>query len=258
MLIAGKGEGVVGVRLTQMRKFRSEEMELAQSLANQAMLGIQLARLSAQSRQTAVIEERNRMAREIHDTLAQGFTGIIMHLDAAEEATARRRAETLSGHISSAGQIARDGLREARRSVRALRPLALEGKTLAEALEDQLKKQTAGTNVQANFTLRGVPQELPPEWEANILRIAQEVLTNVFRHAQASKVDVLIVFDYKEVRLRMRDDGCGFNPADKSEGFGLRGMSERVEKMGGQLTIQGVKRSGTAISVVLPLTTPGK
>jgi len=258
MLIDGKVEGVVGVRLTQMRKFQPEEMELAQSLANQAMLGIQLARLSAQSRQTAVVEERNRMARDIHDTLAQGFTGIIMHLEAAEEARARRRAEVLSGHLRSAGQIARDGLREARRSVRALRPLALEGKTLAEALEDQLKRQTAGTNVQANFTLQGMPQELPSEWESNILRIGQEVLTNVFRHAQASKVNVLLAFDYQEVRLCMRDDGRGFNPVEKSEGFGLRGMSERVEKMGGQLFIQGAKGAGTAISVVLPLSNPKK
>src|SRR5271154_3247805 len=117
MLIAGKGEGVVGVRLTQMRKFRSEEMELSQSLANQAMLGIQLARLSALSRQTAVIEERNRMARDIHDALAQGFTGVIMHLEAVEEAMSRRRTEVVSGHLRSAGQIARDGLSEARRSV---------------------------------------------------------------------------------------------------------------------------------------------
>src|SRR5271154_5841763 len=134
MLIAGKGEGVVGVRLTQMRKFRSEEMELSQSLANQAMLGIQLAQLSAQSRQTAVIEERNRMARDIHDTLAQGFTGVIMHLEAAQEAISRQRSEVVTGHVRSAGEIARDGLREARRSVGALRPLALEEQSLAEAL----------------------------------------------------------------------------------------------------------------------------
>jgi signal transduction histidine kinase len=134
--------------------------------------------------------------------------------------------------------------------------LALEGKTLAEALEDQLKKQTAGTTVQVIFTLQGVPQELPPEWEANILRIGQEVLTNVFRHAQASKVNVLLAFDHNEVRLTMRDDGCGFNSDVKSEGFGLRGISERVEKMGGQLSIQGTKGAGTAISVVLPLLSP--
>jgi signal transduction histidine kinase len=258
MLIDGKVEGVTGVRLTQMRTFRSEELELAQSLSNQAMLAIQLARLSAQSRQTAVIEERNRLAREIHDTLAQGFTGLIMHLEAAEEAMARRRFEVVSGHVRSAGEIARDGLREARRSVRALRFLALKEKSLAEALEDQVKKQTAGTNVRANFTLQGVPQELPTEWEANILRIGQEVLTNVFRHAKASKVDVLLAFEDKQVRLNIRDDGRGFNPAEKSEGFGLQGMSERVETMGGQFSIQSANGAGTAVCVVLPLTTPNR
>src|SRR5271168_1701280 len=190
MLIEGKVEGVVGVRLTQMRKFRPEEMELAQSLANQAMLGIQLAQLSAQSRQTAVIEERNRMARDIHDTLAQGFTGVIMHLEAAQEAISRQRSEVVTGHVRSAGEIARDGLREARRSVGALRPLALEEQSLAEALEGQVKKLTDGTPVQAKFTVQGVPQELPMDWDENILRIEQEVLTNVLRHARASELDI--------------------------------------------------------------------
>jgi signal transduction histidine kinase len=110
--------------------------------------------------------------------------------------------------------------------------------------------------LRASFTLQGVPQELPTEWEANILRIGQEVLTNVFRHAKASKVDVLLAFEDKQVRLNIHDDGRGFNPAEKSEGFGLQGMSERVEKMGGQFSIQSANGAGTAVCVVLPLTTP--
>jgi len=253
ILIACKVVGVIGVRFRQKRTFRPEELDLAQSLANQAMLAIQLAQLSAQSRQTAVIEERNRMARDIHDTLAQGFTGVIMHLEAAQEAISRQRSEVVTGHVRSAGEIARDGLREARRSVGALRPLALEEQSLAEALEGQVKKLTDGTPVQAKFTVQGVPQELPMDWDENILRIEQEVLTNVLRHARASELDILLAFDDREVRLNIRDNGCGFNPAGKSEGFGLRGIAERVENMGGRLAVDSAKGVGTTLSIVLLL-----
>jgi|HubBroStandDraft_1064217.scaffolds.fasta_scaffold10986_2 PAS domain S-box-containing protein len=258
MLIDSKVEGVLGVRFKNKRTFQPEELRLAQSLANQAMLAIQLARLSGQSRQTAVIEERNRMARDIHDTLAHGFTGVIMQLEAAEEAISRNRAEVVSTHLQSAGEIARDGLREARRSVQALRPLALEGKTLTEAMEDLAKKLTSGTVVQAKFSSQGVPHDLPSSWEANILRIEQEVLTNVLRHAQASELNILLVFDVEEIRLSLRDDGCGFDPTGKHEGFGLKGIAERVEHMGGRLFVQSANGAGTTISVVLPVTTATK
>jgi len=253
MMIAGKVKGVIGVRFAQKRAFRAEELELAQALANQAMLAIQLARLSAQNRQSAIIEERNRMARDIHDTLAQGFTGVILHLEAAEEAMARERMDIVSGHLHGAGEIARDGLREARRSVQALRPLALEEKKLAEALEDLLTKQTAGTALQAKFTLQGEPRELPPEWEANILRIGQEVLTNVFRHARATEFSAVLIFSDREICLSMHDNGCGFDSAGKYSGFGLQGIAERTEDMEGQLIIQSAGGRGTTISVAVPM-----
>ena len=143
MVIAGDVQGVVGIRFTHKRSFRVEEMELPQALANQAMLAVQLARLSAHSRQSAIIAERNRMARDVHDALAHGFTGVILHLEAAEEAMSRERAGVVSSHLRSAGEIARDGLREARRSVQALRPLALEEKSLGEAFKELVNKMTA-------------------------------------------------------------------------------------------------------------------
>src|SRR5208337_3566406 len=118
MLIAGQVEGVIGIRFTRKRAFRSEEMELAQALAHQAMLAFQLRRLSHQSRQAAVAAERNRMARDIHDTLAQGFTGVIMQLEAAEEAMSQSLASKAEEHVTRAGELAREGLGEARRSVR--------------------------------------------------------------------------------------------------------------------------------------------
>jgi len=113
---------------------------------------------------------------------------------------------------------------------------------------------TSGTTVQAKFTLEGEPRELSAEWEANILRIGQEVLTNVLRHAQASEFKMLLAFDSGEIRLEMRDDGCGFDPRRRHEGFGLQGMRERAEGMGGQISIQSGEGKGTVISIALPLT----
>jgi len=112
---------------------------------------------------------------------------------------------------------------------------------------------TEGTSVQAHFTVQGEPRELPPEWEENLLRIGQEVLTNVLRHAQATKFNAQLAFDKGEVRLNLRDNGSGFDPIRRHDGFGLQGMRERGEGMGGQLSLQSAKGEGTAISIVLPL-----
>jgi signal transduction histidine kinase len=193
------------------------------------------------------------MARDIHDTLAQGLTGVIVQLEAVEEAMARNLAVKASGHLDRAGELARESLREARRSVQALRPQALEEKQLSEALNDLIERMTSGTTVHAELTLQGEQQKLPPEWETNLLRIGQEVLTNVLRHARASEFNVLLVFDGREIRLDLRDNGCGFDPQRRHEGFGLQGMRERAEGMGGQLTIQSAAGKGTAISIVLPV-----
>jgi signal transduction histidine kinase len=137
--------------------------------------------------------------------------------------------------------------------MQALRPQALEEKQLSEALKDLVKKMTANTTVKAEFASQGEQPKLPPEWEANLLRIGQEVLTNVLRHARASEFNVRLVFDSREIRLDLRDNGCGFDPQRKHEGFGLQGMRERAEGMGGQLTIQSATGKGTAISIVLPV-----
>ena len=252
MLIAGKVEGVIGIRFTRKRAFRGEEMELAQALAHQAMLAMQLTRLSVQSRQSAVMAERNRLARDIHDTLAQGFTGVIVQLEAAADAKSKGLAKEAEEHLDRAGDLARESLKEARRSVRALRPQALEEKDLCEALGALFKKMTTGTSLRCEFMLQGEPRKLPPEWDENLLRIAQEVLTNALRHAQAGHFKAQIAFAPDAVRLELRDNGSGFDPAGKYDGFGLMGMRERVEGMGGQITVQSRIGAGTTILIVLP------
>lgn len=129
----------------------------------------------------------------------------------------------------------------------------LEEKSLAAALKDLMERMTAGMTMRAKLTMQGEPRSLPIEWETNLLRIGQEVLTNALRHAKASEFNVLLAFDNREVRLNLRDNGRGFDPRMKSEGFGLRGMRERAEGIGGQFSIQSSEGNGTAVTVVLPL-----
>jgi PAS domain S-box-containing protein len=253
MFVAGRVEGLIGIRFTRRRRFRTDEIALVQAIAHQAMLAVQLTRLSEKGREAAVVAERNRMAREVHDTLAQGLTGVIVQLEAAENAISKGLSKRADEHLDRAGELARDGLREARRSVQALRPLALEQNELPTALDDLIKKMTLGTNLRAQFILQGKPRQLPPEWEENILRVGQEVLTNALRYSHADYFAAQLVFAPEEIRLELRDNGCGFDPEGKHEGFGLVGMRERVEGMGGQLTVQSAKGEGTAILIVLPL-----
>ncbi len=252
MVIAGEVQGIAGICFTSKRTFRVEETELAKALANQAMLAIELTRLSVQGRQSAVIEERNRMARDIHDTLAQGLTGVIVHLEAASEANSKGLLQKAADHLTQADGLARDSLAEARRSVRALRPLALDGRKMCEAIEDLFTKMTNGTSLRLEFVCLGTQRNLTDNWEENILRISQEVLTNVLRHAQATLFRAEITFAPTEVDLDFRDNGCGFTVGTESNGFGLQGIKERIESMNGQLTVESAKDGGTAIKIVLP------
>src|SRR5271163_16988 len=255
MMITGKMEGVVGVRFTSRRTFRDEELELAQALANQAMLAFQFARLSEQSRKTAIVEERNRVARDIHDTLAQGFTGVIAQLEAARGAMSRKKMVRVSDHLERAGEMARESLHEARRSVQALRPLALEDKLLTAALRDLMKRMTMGMTMKAKLTVKGKPRKLPPEWENNLLRIGQEVLTNAMRHAGATRFDAVLLFSPRDLRVSFQDNGRGFDPEKTTGGFGIQGIRERVQKMGGQFSIETKEGKGMLSSIAIPLNT---
>ncbi len=251
--VAGKPAAAFGIRFKQQRQFRPEELELAQALANQAMLAMQLTRLSEESRRSAVVGERNRLAREVHDTLAQGFTGVIVQLEAAGEAMAQDLPAKVSGHLERASALARESLQEARRSVRALRPQALAENSLSIALKDLFAKMTSDTSLVAKLIVDGEPRPLPEVWENNLLRIGQEVLTNALRHSQATEFHGRLTFDVREVSLHVRDNGLGFDTGKSHEGFGLQGIRERAQTMGGRLAISSEKGKGTSISIVLPI-----
>jgi len=129
----------------------------------------------------------------------------------------------------------------------------LEEKPLAPALKDLIERMTTGTAMAARLSLRGEPRKLPPELETNLLRIGQEVLTNALRHARATEFNAELIFDSCDVRLNLRDNGNGFDPTKKHEGFGLQGIRERAEEMGGRFSIESSEGNGTAIAIILPL-----
>jgi PAS domain S-box-containing protein len=251
-LVGGRVKGFIGIRHGDRPPYRPEEIELAQALAHQAMLAIQLNEFAERSRQAAVLEERNRMARDIHDTLAQGFTGVIVQLEAADDAIACCRRKEANEHLQRASELARRSLTEARRSVRALRPQALQQENFWEALRGIIKTTTVGTSVHTAFTLTGELRDLPYQWQENLLHIGQEALTNALKYAHSRNFETLLSFNTDELCLEFRDDGDGFDLQEQHDGFGLAGMRERSEQMGGTLNIISARGKGTKIAVTLP------
>ena len=251
-MVGGRVKGFIGIRHGERPPYRPEEIELAQALAHQAMLAIQLNEFAEQSRQAAVLEERNRLARDIHDTLAQGFTGVIVQLEALEDAIACCRRKEANEHLRRAGELARQSLNEARRSVHAPRPQALQRGNFWEALKGIVRNTTAGTGLHTTFNLRGKLRNLPQYWQENLLHIGQEALTNSLKYAHPRNFETRLIFNTKELRLELRDDGDGFKVKALHDGFGLAGMRERVEQMGGKLTISSRRGKGTKIAVTLP------
>jgi signal transduction histidine kinase len=194
------------------------------------------------------------MARDIHDTLAQGFTGVIMQLEAAQDAKAHGLDNEVDVHIARAGALARDSLNEARRSVLALRPLALERNNLCDALAILLSSMTAGSGVQSSFEVIGDARPLPPDWESALLHVGQEAITNCLRHAHATQCSLVIRFESSQLRLEFRDNGRGLGQSYQNSGFGLIGMRERVEGMGGNFVVQGALDPGMALLITIPMT----
>ena len=251
-LVGGQVKGFIGIRHGDRPPYRPEEIELAQALAHQAMLAIQLNEFAELSRQAAILEERNRMARDIHDTLAQGFTGVIVQLESAEDAMACCRGKEANAHLRRASELARRSLNEARRSVHALRPQSLQRDNFWDALKGIVRNTTAGTNLHTRFELRGKLRRLSPNWQENLLHIGQEALTNALKYARPHNFETRLIFNSKQFRLELRDDGDGFRIKNQHAGLGLAGMRERTEQMGGSLKIASARGKGTTIVVTVP------
>jgi signal transduction histidine kinase len=244
-------------RTRMLAELAQANARLAAALQENAGLHQQLL---AQAREAGVLDERQRMAGEIHDVLAQGLTGIVTQLEAAD-AAATRPADWRR-HLDRAKKVARESLTEARRSVHALRPQPLTVAALPEAIGEIVQGWSALNGVPARLTTTGAPRPLLPEIEATLLRTAQEALANVARHAAAGRVGLTLSYMEDVVTLDVRDDGTGFDPAAPLDpayegGFGLSAMRERVSRIAGTLEVESEPGAGTAISACVPAITIG-
>jgi signal transduction histidine kinase len=264
LLVFNSGLQMVVAHLTTQETQRSRERKatiaelertnaaLQQALDENAALHAQLL---VQAKEAGVADERRRLAAEIHDTIAQGLTGIIAQLQVVANAPDLAIART---HLERASDLARHSLGEARRSVHNLAPVALENDGLGEALKKTVTEWGERTGVRAEFTVTGISEQLHEEVAATLLRIVQEALSNAARHARASRLGVTLSFLGDEVILDIRDDGTGFDPLalparTRSGGFGLDGMRARAERIAGSLTVETEPGHGTALSARVPL-----
>ncbi|MFG1922650.1 sensor histidine kinase [Cryptosporangium sp. NPDC048952] len=224
---------------------------LATTMAENA--GLQ-AQLMVQAREAGVLDERQRMAREIHDTLAQGLAGILTQLQAAEETLDDR--EILLRHLTNATNLARESLTEARRSVDAVQPSVLADARLPEALGEVADRWSEVHRIDATLTTTGDARPMHTDIEVALLRAAQEALANVAKHARAGRVGLTLSYMEDLVTLDVRDDGVGFDPlrspGSLDGGFGLAAMRQRVGRLAGRLEIESEPGGGTAISVAVP------
>ena len=250
--------GVLDVHSAQLDAFDDSDLLIAQTIANQMAVAIENARIFDETRDLAVLEERNRMAREIHDTLAQGFTGIVIQLEAGEQVI-EEDPDDLQQHITVAKDLARQCLAEARRSVWNLLPEDLEENPLDVVIATEVERfdRTGGEVI--SFKLLGARRELPAVAQAALLRICQESLTNMRKYAEAHKVEVTLDFALDSVTLSVVDDGVGFDPdavriEEGRGGFGLTGMRQRARLLRGDVEIASSPGKGTRVQARIPTT----
>ena len=252
----GKPLGVLNVASTDWRELTSDDLRLLYTVGDMLSIAIERARLFARSAEVGAVEERNRLAREIHDTLAQGLSAIALRLETTEALIeANSSSEQVQQALSQALSLTRVNLEEARRSVLDLRAATLEGRTLQQALETLAETYNSKGMLQVTCEVRGASHPLPVRIETGLYRIAQEALVNVLQHANANLAVIRIITEPNQVTLSVEDDGLGFDPTKISdERFGLIGMNERAKLLGGSLQIRSDPGESTKIIVLVPLT----
>lgn len=269
LVLGERSIGTLCVYIPGNRTFTEHQIELSRALAQQVTLATQLTQLAEAAKQvaiareqekaeTAILAERNRMAREIHDTLAQGFTGIVVHLEGAENVLTED-PEKARSRLDRARQLARESLAEARRSVHALRPQSLESADLCAAIKQLIQQMTEDTPLHVQFDCEAPPNVLPTEIESNLLRITQEALTNSIKHAAATQVTITLSSTLDTLCLSIHDNGQGFEVQSSNlykpgstEGFGLVGMRDRAHSLQGQFDLTSQLGSGTTLQVTVP------
>lgn len=254
---ASVGSGVLSVLIGLFIHAIARQSEQRRQ-AMEALTAAQ-AEVAAQARRAGVAEERARLAREIHDTLAQGLVSVLTQVEAAERALARDPAAG-AHHLDLAREAARAALDDARRSVQALRPASLqEAPSLPAALERVAARWSGQTGVRATVSVTGVRRPLAPEVEVTLLRTVQEGLANVARHARATRATVTLSYEGDEVAVDVDDDGTGFDPAvlpvpekARDGGFGIEALRQRARALGGSAHVESEPGRGATLVLRVP------
>jgi two-component system, NarL family, sensor kinase len=254
-LYAGEKKlGVMNVASPQWRGLAPEDLQLLSTVGDLLAIAVERARLFDRSARLGAVEERNRLAREIHDTLAQGLTATGLQLESAEALLDESGAERAREPLRRALSLTRSNLDEARRSVLDLRAAPLEGRSLPEALKTLVDRWEAETDVATRFRAVNGSRPLSPRVEVALYRVCQEALTNIASHACATRVTVRLVATPESVQLLIQDDGRGFDPSSVAEDrHGIVGMRERVEILGGSLKVESEPGEGARVEVSVPL-----
>jgi len=248
--------GVMNVASPNWRSLSAEDLQLLYTVGDLLSIAVERARLFARSAQLGALEERNRLAREIHDTLAQGLTAAALQLESAEVllAAGSNAAQEVSKPLHRALSLTRSNLEEARRSVLDLRAAPLEGRSLSEALKVLVDRWEAEQGISTRYLAVNGARPLPPNVEVGLYRICQEAMTNVGRHAQARRATVRLITTPEQVQLIVEDDGRGFDPSDvPGDRHGLIGMNERATMLDGTLSVQSSLGAGTRVEATVPL-----
>jgi PAS domain S-box-containing protein len=246
--------GYFELHFKETTQFTPDDLDLAQALVHHATLALQLSRLAHRTEQMAVTEERNRLARDIHDTLAQALAGIVLHTEALKVSLPEANPR-IEKSLLQIQKLARSGLDEARRSVQALRPKELHGSTLSQALELAANRFAEDAKLLCEFKQMGKPLAVSPEVQNELYRIAQEAVTNIGKHARAKCAWVTLEFKAHRIILTVRDNGVGFSTKSsrkRKSGYGLTTMRERSQRIGGRLEIKRPSTGGTIIRVTVP------
>jgi two-component system NarL family sensor kinase len=249
--------GIMNVATPQWDVFTPQDIEILTAIGHQIATAIERTQLAEQATRVALVEERNRLAREVHDTLAQELTGIALQLEAAD-ALLEHAPDRARARIRQALERTRESLEEARRSVLDLRAGPLERQALPAALETLGQRFSAETGTPVAFELAQLGPRLPARVEEALYRIAQEALVNIRRHAQAGAVRIELHQEQNHVRLIVADNGRGFDPQLAStgahtHGFGLIGMQERARLLGGDMRISSCPGAGAQVLVSIPI-----
>ncbi|MAT99513.1 MAG: hypothetical protein CL608_20415 [Anaerolineaceae bacterium] len=251
LIVRGQLLGMLSLAHRQIGYYEERDAQLAQAFANQAAIAMHNAELYQQAQKTAVADERSRIARELHDSVTQAIYSVTLYADATRLALKDGELVIVAENLNELRAMAREAMLDMRLLIFELRPPVLEEEGLVTALQTRLEAVEARSGVHADFQTSG-ERRLPLPLEIELYRIAQEALTNVVKHARAKQVNISLRFDEVQVCLEIEDDGVGFDTAvHHSGGMGLRGIQERVEKIGGDLLVQSAPGQGTILRITV-------